>query len=100
MRWEKTSERTPREASRIRCGVLIADIMNIRSRGIPRDIPTLGMELLSIHCKEAEEGLHQISLIFADDRELELTVECINVALTDSGEPWTTDKIPTHDLEN
>ncbi len=99
MRWEKSGDGN-KVSSRIRCGVLITDITGIRSKSIPRDNPTLGMELLSIQYQKLEDTSAVLSLIFADDRTLELTVECVNAALTDSGEAWTTDKIPTHDLEN
>jgi hypothetical protein len=99
MRWEKPADDEGAH-SRIRCGVLITDITGIRAKSIPRDTPTLGMELLSIQCQKTDDTSAVLTLIFAEDRTLELTVECVNAALTDSGEAWVTDKIPTHDLEN
>ena len=99
MRWEKTSK-TATQSSRIRCGVMITDITAIRAKSIPQDHPTLGMELLSLHCESADDGTATILLVFADDRTLELKVECVNAALTDVGDPWDTDKVPTHKLEN
>ena len=99
MRWEKM-DATTQEGSRIRCGVLFTDVTAIRAKSIPQNDQTLGMELLSVQCTSGDDGRATLSLVFADNRTLELNVECFNAALTDVGEPWTTDKIPNHKLED
>ncbi len=99
VRWENDADPS-KGGSRIRCGVLITDIISIRAKSIPQDNPTMGMELLSILSEPGEDGGSTLTFNFADDKTLSLEVECINAALTDVGDPWDTEKIPTHNLES
>lgn len=98
VRWEKNPDPV-KGGSRIRCGVLITDVVAIRAKSIPQNNLTMGMELLSIEVDLQDDGIATLTLNFADDRALSLTVECINAALTDVGDAWDTEKIPTHNLE-
>ena len=98
VRWENDSD-PEKGGSRIRSGVLITDVLSIRAKSIPQDNPTMAMELLSIQTHLKDDGHATLTLNFADDKALSLEVECINAALTDVGDPWDTEKIPSHDLE-
>lgn len=99
--WEKENATTT-SAQRIRSGLYLGDILSVKSSGIAQDNPTTAMELLNISCKSGEDGTAEIQLNFANNGTLLLDVECINAALTDIGDPWKVDVIPTHrdDAEN
>ncbi|WP_169567613.1 DUF2948 family protein [Sneathiella limimaris] len=99
LRWEDRS-RSEQKASRVRCGILFTDVMKIRAKNIPQTDRTMVMELLSIETSEEADETVLIRLNFADERTLEMQVECIHAALTDVGEAWNTDKIPSHPLED
>lgn len=99
VRWENDADPS-KGGSRIRCGVLITDVIAIRAKSIPQNNPTMGMELLSIQPNPQDDGIATLTFNFADDKTLSLEVECINAALTDVGDPWDTEKIPTHNLED
>ncbi|MEH6405471.1 MAG: DUF2948 family protein [Sneathiella sp.] len=87
-------------ASRIRSGLYIADVLSVKSVNIQQDKPTDVMELLSLSIEAGLDGAGTISLNFAENRTLNLSVECINMSLTDVGDPWATDHIPTHETQN
>ncbi len=75
---------------RIRSGLYFGDVMGVKSTGISQKDPTEVLELLSLSIHLGEDGQADISLNFAGGGTLRLTMECINVTLTDTGEPWET----------
>ncbi|WP_169543173.1 DUF2948 family protein [Sneathiella aquimaris] len=93
--WEQF-QTSPENALRTRCGLLFSDVLSVKAQGISPDRPTEVLELLSITCTPGEDGSAILNLIFAGNAALRLSVECIDIALTDVGAPWETDKIPDH----
>ena len=82
---------------RIRSGVYFGDVMDVKSSGISQGSPTEVLELLSLSTHLLEDGQADIALNFAGGGVLRLRMECINVTLTDTGEPWVTELKPGHD---
>ncbi|TNE34881.1 MAG: DUF2948 family protein [Alphaproteobacteria bacterium] len=96
-KWEDASPRAALKGwTRIRTGVYFGDILKVRSSGISRSNSTEVMELLNITTSPGEDGTAEFLLNFAGGGTICLEAECINVTLTDSGEPWPTDKRPEH----
>lgn len=86
-------------SNRIRSGFYIGDVLSVKSTVIQQDRPTDAMELLSISMDGGEDGTATVFLNFAGGGTLSLGVECINMSLTDVGDCWQTDHIPTHDTQ-
>nr|WP_277346026.1 DUF2948 family protein [Sneathiella chinensis] len=98
--WEKADrDAAPKAVSRIRSGLYVADVLAAKSTGISRANPTEVMELLSIAADAGPDETTDLRFSFAGGGVLCLSVECINVGLTDSGDAWETDHVPAHDRE-
>ncbi|MBL4740345.1 MAG: DUF2948 family protein [Sneathiella sp.] len=97
--WE-TFKESAASSSRIRSGLYIADVLSVKSSNLRQGNPTDVMELLSISIDAGEDGAATVFLNFANDATLSLSVECINMTLTDVGDPWATDHIPTHETND
>lgn len=97
--WEKKADSTP-TSKRIRCGILITDVLSVKASAISQTDKTAMLELLSITAQEEADGAAKLSLAFAGGGTLILTVECTNAALTDVGDAWETDKTPMHALDD
>jgi hypothetical protein len=98
-KWEDAVEEQQKAKRwyRIRSGLCFGDVMGVKSAGISQGNPTEVLELLSLSTHVGEEGQAEIALNFAGGGTLRLTMECINVTLTDTGEPWATELKPGHD---
>ncbi len=92
--WEKHKSAKP-VAQRIRSGLFFADILSVKTSGIAQTPRTAVMELLSISCETGKDGTAEIKLNFANDPTLLLNAECINVTLTDVGDSWTVERVPS-----
>ena len=97
--WESFDGDTA-SARRIRSGLYIADVLSVKSVNIQQDKPTDVMELLSLSVETGLDGGATIFLNLADNRTLSLSVECINMILTDVGDPWATDHVPSHETQD
>jgi len=97
--WEAFKSNTP-SSSRIRSGLYIADVLSVKSSNIRQDNPTEIMELLSISVDAGDDGVATVLLNFANSGTLSLSVECVNMTLTDVGDPWQTDHNPIHDTQD
>ena len=98
-KWEDAAEESKNANSwfRIRSGVYFGDVMGVKSAGISQENPTEVLELLTLSTHLEQDGYASIALNFAGGGTLRLTMECINVTLTDTGEPWATELKPGHD---
>ncbi len=92
--WEEKNE----PAHRVRAGLFISDILSAKRQNMPVKSDT-AMELLSIEAVAGDDGLAELTLSFAGGCTVALSVECVDITLTDAGDPWETDVIPHHDLE-
>ena len=92
--WEEKGD----PAHRVRTGLFISDILSAKRQNMPL-ISDTAMELLSIEAAAGEDGVADLTLSFAGGCTMVLSVECVDITLTDAGDPWKTDVIPHHDLE-
>ncbi|MBE7635252.1 DUF2948 family protein [Sneathiella sp. P13V-1] len=83
---------------RIRSGLFISDILAAKRQNVPEK-PETAMELLSIEAVAGDDGLADLTLTFAGNCTIALSVECVDMTLTDVGDAWKTDAVPHHDLE-
>lgn len=97
-KWEDVSEEADRAGKwyRIRTGVYFADVLSVKTSGISQSIPTEALELLNMSVEMKDEVAADINLEFAGGGTLKLHVECINVALTDVDQAWSTQHKPEY----
>jgi len=92
--WEGAGKRPP--YFRSRAVLAFAGVQSVRSRGVSKDIDAVH-DLLDIRFDPAAEppgGL--VTLTFAGKTQIELSVECIDVTLMDTGTAWPTPRKPDH----
>ncbi|MCG8493408.1 MAG: DUF2948 family protein [Sneathiellales bacterium] len=95
--WEQKSSSS---SYRVRTGLYCSGILSVRANGISQDQRDVALELLSMDCTAGEDGSAVLDLNFAGGGTIRMELECIDLTLTDVGDPWETDKIPSHDTEN
>lgn len=97
-KWEDTITEPDTAANwhRIRSGIYIGDVLNVRTRGISQETPTEALELLNLSTQRGTDAAAEICLNFAGGGTICLDTECINVTLTDTGEAWHTEHKPVH----
>jgi Protein of unknown function (DUF2948) len=94
--WEQYADGST-SGNRVRCGLYIGDVLRAKKMSFPADDDTVGMELLSLTTTTGEDGMAHLQLDFAGGSSIQLEVECVNLTLTDVGDPWQTDKIPHYE---
>lgn len=81
---------------RVRCGLQIGSVLSVKSRNIRRAPADAVVELLAIGFEPAETPGGVLTLTFAGDGDLAVTVECVDAALADVSAPWPTPRTPAH----
>ena len=98
-RWEEAKGGKGRTKSRVRSLLAIDGVLSVKTRGISKDAdPDMVYSILNITFQADDEppgGI--ITLLFAGDGELALTVEAIDVTLLDSDYEWATRRMPSHE---
>lgn len=84
------------EYHRRRTGVHFNRVRAVRGRNIEQSAQASVLELLQIQFTGDDPPSGRITLIFSGGGEIELDVECIEVAMTDLGPVWTTKSRPRH----
>lgn len=83
---------------RQRTGLHFNRVQSARAIGINQRREDAVLELLSITFEAGEPPSGEITLSFAGGGTLKLTVECIEVQMSDLGTEWETRSKPEHDL--
>ncbi|MBO6825581.1 MAG: DUF2948 family protein [Sneathiella sp.] len=96
--WEQFDRSASKTGHRTRSGLLITDILSARRQNLPQN-PDTALELLSLEATAGEDGAAELTLHFAGSTSIALSVECVDIALTDVGDAWETDVIPAHELD-
>lgn len=92
--WERAGKRPP--FFRSRAVLAFSGVQSVRSRGVSKDIDTVH-DLLDIRFEPAAEPPGgTLTLIFAGKTQIELSVECLDVTLMDTGAAWPTPRKPDH----
>lgn len=92
--WERAGKRPP--FFRSRAVLAFAGVQSVRGRGVSKDIDAVH-DLLDIRFDPAAEPPGgTVTLIFAGKTQIELSVECLDVTLMDTGTAWPTPRKPDH----
>ena len=93
--WERAGKSMP--FFRSRAVLAFAGVQSVRSRAVSRDIDGVHA-LIDLRFEQAAElpaGI--VTLTFAGQTQIELTVECLDVTLADIGPAWPTRRKPDHE---
>ena len=92
--WERAGKRPP--FFRSRAVLAFAGVQSVRSRNVSKDVDAVH-DLLDIRFDPAAEPPGgTVTLVFAGKTQIELTVECLDVTLLDTGTAWPTPRKPDH----
>jgi hypothetical protein len=96
-RWENGAD-GPHE--RVQSAISIDSVLQVRSRGITPTERDQVYELLAILFEPTEGCGGRLTLTLAGGAEIELQVECLEVALADLSRPWKAQagKAPNHEV--
>jgi len=93
--WEKAGNRMP--YFRSRSVLAFAGVESVRSRNVSKDIDAVHA-LLNIEFRPAAEPPGgTVTLTFSGKTQIEMTVECVDVTLMDTGIAWPTRVRPDHE---
>ena len=86
---------------RVQALVVISDVLAVASNGIDRADKDLILSLLALEFQPGEDGAGHVMLTLAGDGEIRLSVECLDVALSDVTRPYRAPsrKAPAHGVE-
>lgn len=93
--WERAGKRMP--FFRSRAVLAFAGVQSVRSRAVSRNIDGVHA-LIDVRFEQAGEppaGI--VTLTFAGQAQIELTVECLDATLADIGPAWPTRRKPDHE---
>lgn len=102
-RWEDraAAEAAGRPYERVRSLLVVQDVLAVRSQGIdPRDRDTV-LALLSLDWAPGEDGTGTLTLTLAGDGALALSVEALDLTMTDVTRPYAalSRKVPRHPVD-
>ena len=97
-RWETAPTRKGQPGERVRALLAFDGVLGVKTRGITKADPELILSLLSIEfTPDAEPPGGKVTLLFAGDGEIVLTVEAVDATLLDSDYVWPTRNAPSHE---
>jgi len=95
-RWEKVNGGGPYE--RVRAALSFESVQGVKSKKLRTGAPDSLASLLSVaFAADSEPPSGVVRLTFAGGGEIALTVECLDVVLSDLGDPWPTPRRPDHE---
>ncbi len=95
-RWETLGQRA-KAGERVRSALQFGDVSGVQARNLRRDAKGAVVELLSIAFEAAEEApAGVVTLTFAGGGDMRVAVDCLDVALADVSDPWSTPRTPGH----
>lgn len=95
-RWE-TSGRRGQTPQRVRALLAVDEVLSVQVRGLGMADPDTVLSLLDITFRAAEDPPGGVlTLAFAGDGDIRLTVDALDVTLLDSDYVWPTRKVPDH----
>lgn len=97
-RWEGAGgAKGGKKGERVRSALQFGDVSGVQARNLRRDAKGAVVSLMSIGFEPAEEapaGL--VVLTFSGGGDMRVSVDCLDVALADVSDPWTTPRTPGH----
>ena len=102
-RWEDRSraDAAGGDYERVQALLVVSDVLGVASHGFLRKDTDLVLSILSIGFEPGTDGSGHVTLILAGDGEIRLSVECLDVALSDVTWPYRapSGKAPRHPLD-
>jgi hypothetical protein len=97
-RWEGPSGvKGGKGGERVRSALQFGDVTGVQARNLRREAKGAVVELLSIGFEPADEApAGVVTLTFAGGGDMRVSVDCLDVALADVSDPWTTRRTPGH----
>ena len=92
-RWEAEGRR----GERVRAGLQLGSVLDVKSRRLRRDAKAAVLELLAVAFEPGEAPGGTIAFTFAGGGDLAVSVECVDAALADLSDPWPTPRKPAHE---
>jgi hypothetical protein len=83
---------------RVRAGLHFDGVLSVARSGLDPAARDEVLELLALTHVGTGDGAGTITLVFAGNTAIRLSVECIDCYLRDLGRPWPTANLPDHDL--
>lgn len=97
-RWEAAPTRKGQPGERVRALLAFDGVLNVKTRAVTKSDPELILSLLNVEfTPDAEPPGGKVTLLFAGDGEIELTVEALDASLIDSDYVWPTRHVPSHE---
>ena len=96
--WENVEKGVFRQNKRIRCAVKFEEVIKVESKNINQKNKNKPLECLAIKCSSIFEETYKIKIFFAGNSVITVTLEAIEVALHDLGQPWYVKHIPIHKI--
>jgi len=102
-RWEDwmAAERAGRPFERVRAVLTCGDVRGVASQGVvPGDRDTV-LSVLTLEFQPGEDGTGALVLVLAGDGAVRVSVECLDLALTDVTRPYRapSGKMPRHPVD-
>ena len=96
-RWEEGTQKRG-EAERVRSLLAFDGVLGVKTRAVNKADPEMILSLLQVtFTPDAEPPGGKVTLLFAGDGEIALTVEALDATLLDSDYIWHTRHTPNHD---
>ena len=76
----------------------VEHVESVQYRGLDGDLDGIKFELLTVVSARDDAGGFKITLLFAGDVAIRLTVRDLLITLEDFGDSWTAEVVPQHDL--
>lgn len=98
-RWEDAPQaQGRRDFERVQAVLLIADVMSVRSQGVPKGDPDTILSLLALAFLPGEDGTGEVVMTLAGDGVIACNVEALDVVLRDVTRPYVAPsrKAPRH----
>ena len=96
--WEDVEKGVFRENKRIRCAVKFEEVIKVESKNINQKNKNKPLVCLAIKCSSIFDETYKIKIFFAGNSVITVTLEAIEVALHDLGQPWYVKHIPIHKI--
>lgn len=98
-RWEAGPKEKREPGERVRSLLAFDGVMGVKTRAVTKTDPELILSLLSVSFAPdvAEPPGGEVTLLFAGDGEIVLTVEAVDATLLDSDYVWPTRHSPSHE---
>ena len=92
-RWEAEGRR----GERVRAGLQVGGVLDVKSRRLRRDAKAAVLELLAVAFEPGDAPGGTVTFTFAGGGDLAVSVECVDAALADLSDPWPTPRKPAHE---